>query len=260
MLAGTAGMLIIVSTFIFFAYLYQKKLNKKELEMREIEELLKSEELKSAYALLEGKDNERLRIANDLHDRMGGQLSTIKIYLDLLAETSLSEKQQEWWGKLNDSTENAIEEIRSIAHDLGNSTLDYYGFQSAIEQLCTVINESKKMNVLLNVSMLDELTPKLAREMYQVIQELMTNALRHADATNVHLDITVVKEEFTLIFEDNGRGFNTDEHSEGLGLKSIQLRVERNGGQITIDSQPTRGTTFIIDIPLNNEQNQTTYS
>lgn len=253
-------MFIIVSTFIFFAYLYQKKLTKKDREVREIEELLKSEELKSAYALLEGKDNERLRIANDLHDRMGGQLSTVKIYLDLLSETAPTEKQQALLEKLHHFTDTSIQEIRTIAHDLSNSMLDFQGFQKAIEQLCAVINESKKLQVSSHISLMDDVPLKVGREMYRVIQELMTNTLRHAAASKVNIDITVDKEEFTLIFEDNGRGFVFHDNTEGLGLKSVRLRIERNGGRLSIESTPNRGATFIVEIPLKDEQNESTHS
>lgn len=244
-----------ISALILFAYLYQKRLNRKSEEIREIESLLKTEELKSAYATIEGQDRERERIADDLHDRMGGQLSTMKIYLDLLEQTELTEKQSELLGSLQKSAEHSITEIRSIAHDLNSSMLKVNGLPKAVEQLCQVIDLSKKVNVNSHVSVLHDLEGKLARDVYQMIQELITNTLKHSEASNLRLELTSVEDEVNLIFEDDGIGFNMSEETDGMGLTSIRTRVERYGGKLTIDSRKNQGATFIIEIPLTNEEN-----
>lgn len=250
---GTIGIFLIVSTFILFAYLYQKKLFSKEKENQEIQELLKSEELKSAYALLEGQDIERERVANDLHDRMGGQLSTVKIYLDLLEESELTDRQKDLVEKLQVSAQFSIDEVRAIAHDMNNSALNYYGFQKAVEQLCSVLNETKNIQIMFHISISSEIPSKIARDVYQVIQELITNVLKHARASEIRLEITCIEDEMNVIFEDNGSGFELSEDHFGLGLKSIQLRVERYQGSFTVDSKQGQGSTFIIEIPLNHE-------
>lgn len=250
---GTIGIFLIVSTFIFFAYQYQKKLFLKEKENQKIQSLLKSEELKSAYALLEGQDAERQRVANDLHDRMGGQLSTIKIYLDLLESSELSEKQKGLVDKLQVSAQFAIDEVRAIAHDMNNSALNYYGFQKAVEQLCSALNETKNIQIQSHISISREIPTNSARDVYQVIQELVTNTLKHANASEIRLEITVSHDEMNVIFEDNGNGFDPRQEHVGIGLNSIQLRVEKYQGIFTVDSQHDRGSTFIIEIPLNDE-------
>lgn len=250
LLIGTSGMLLMMMTIIVFSYLYQKKLNKKGKEFQEIQSLLKSEELKSAYALLEGQDVERERLANDLHDRLGGQLSTVKIYLDLLEQSPLNEKQKELLEKLQLSAQFSIDEVRAIAHDLNHSALHYFGFKKAVEQLCVALNESKNIRLDSHITVDTEIPSSIARDVYQVIQELFTNTLRHANATEVHLEITAMDDEINVIFEDDGDGFDTSESHFGLGLKSIQLRVERYQGNLTIDAKRGRGSTFIIEVPL----------
>ncbi|MDG1332300.1 MAG: ATP-binding protein [Crocinitomicaceae bacterium] len=253
LLIGTAGMLLMLIAFMTFAYRNQKQLMKKEVKVREINELLKSEELKSAYALLEGQDNERQRISNDLHDRMGGQLATIKIYLDLLNETQLSDDQQKLLNNILESTSSSIDEVRAIAHDLNSSTLKYYGLQKAIEHLSEAINASKKTHVTYHFSINHDLESRFMRDVYHIIQELMTNSLKHAGATKIHIELTSLKDELNLIFEDNGIGFTHSDQHEGIGLKSIGLRVERYQGTLTIDSTPTRGSSFIVEIPISHE-------
>lgn len=248
---GTVVMFMMVSALFGFAFLYQRKLVKRQSEISEVKTLLQSEELKSAYALLEGQDAERERISHDLHDRMGGQLSTIKIYLDLLEETSLSAKQTELLEKLQASTSFAIDEIRAIAHDLNSSVLKFYGFQKAIEQLCKAINESKNVQIQSHMSILMEPDGKLSRDVYHVVQELITNTLKHANASEIRLEINSDDEEINLIYEENGIGFDVNQLTDGLGLQSMRLRIERYSGTLTVDSKIGVGSTFIIEIPMN---------
>jgi two-component system NarL family sensor kinase len=252
-LVGGAAMIFLITSMFAFAYLYQKKINRKSNEITEIQELLKTEELKSAYALLEGQDKERQRVANDLHDRMGGQLSTVKIYLDLLEKTELTTKQQELLEKLQHSTKITIEEVRAIAHDLNNSTLNYYGLQKAIEHLCTVISESKKLNVAHHLDLQVESSTSFKRDIYQIIQELITNTLRHAEAKNVRIELNILKDGTNLIYEDDGVGFNPETVVQGIGLRSIEMRAERYDGTLIIDGKKGRGASFIIEIPEQHE-------
>lgn len=253
LLIGTSGMLLMMMGIIVFIYLYQKRINKKSTDFRKIQGLLKTEELNSAYALLEGQDSERERVANDLHDRMGGQLSTVKIYLDLLEESELTNRQKDLVEKLQISAQFSIDEVRAIAHDMNNSALNYYGFQKAVEQLCSALTETKNVQIQSHISISSEIPSKIARDIYQVIQELITNVLKHASASKIRLEITGVEDEVNVIFEDNGGGFEPSEDHFGLGLKSIQLRVERYQGSFTVDSKQGQGSTFIIEIPLNHE-------
>ncbi len=248
-LLGTFAMTFMITVMFAFAYLYQKKINRKRIELTQIEELLRSEELKSAYALLEGQDKERQRVANDLHDRMGGQLSTLKIFLDLLEGTNLDTKQKELITKLQSSAQTSIEEVRSIAHDMSNSTLNYFGLQKAIEHLCEVISESKKINVTQHIEINVELSTELMRDLYQIIQELITNTLRHAQASKIHLELNALRDGINLIYEDNGTGFDSSAPYKGIGVRSLNMRTERYNGTVIIDSKLGKGTTFIIEIP-----------
>lgn len=246
-------MIFLITSMFAFAYLYQKKINRKSNEVAEIQELLKTEELKSAYALIEGQDKERQRVANDLHDRMGGQLSTVKIYLDLLDNTELTPKQEELLAKLQHSAKSSINEVRAIAHDLNNSSLSYYGLQKAIEHLCQIISESKRLNVTCHLDMQIELSTALKRDIYQIIQELITNTLRHAEAKSVRIELNALKEGTNLIYEDDGNGFNPETVVHGIGLRSIEMRAERYSGSFIVDGKKGRGASFIIEIPEQNE-------
>lgn len=254
MLIGTSVMFLVVATLVFFAYQYQRKLIKERSETQEIQELLKSEELKSAYALLEGQDKERERIAQDLHDRMGGQLSTINMYLDLLEKEQLNPKQQELVLKVKKATDSTIEEVRNTAHDLSNSTLNYYGLSKAIEHLCVVLRDSKKIAVQFHSSVQQDIPSLIARDIYNVIQELITNTIRHAEAQEIRIELTSIEDEVNLIYEDNGKGFDSNAKKSGIGTKNIKLRVQKHNGNVVVESNERIGTSYIIEIPLNYER------
>lgn len=251
LLIGTSVMFLVISALILFVYFYQKRLIKQTEEKQKLEELLKSEELKSAYALIEGQDKERKRIAQDLHDRMGGQLSTIKIYLDLLSDTSLSSKQKELLLKLHGATDTSIHETRSIAHDLNSSSLTIYGLSKAMEHLCQAINDSKQLEVSLFTSINTEIPKQIARDVYHVLQEMITNTLKHAEAKKIRVDITAVEEELNMIYQDDGKGFELSQvENKGMGLEGMKLRTQKYQGNLTIESEKNLGSTFIIEIPL----------
>lgn len=249
LLIGTTVMFLTVGTLIIFAYFYQKKLNKKNSKNKELEDLLKREELKSAYALIEGQDIERERVAQDLHDRLGGHLSTIQIYLDLLMNTELSKEQQKHLTALNHASTTSIQEVRSIAHALSSSSLILHGLEKGIEHLCQVVNDSKRIEAKSFISIIVEIHKELAMDIYQIIQELITNTLKHANASLIRIDLTAIQGEVNLIYQDNGKGFDINQLSNGIGLNGLKLRVEKHQGNINIETKKGEGVTFILEIP-----------
>jgi signal transduction histidine kinase len=244
-------MVIVVSSLLIFVYFYQRKMQRRRHELREIEKLLKTEELHAAYALIEGQDKERERIAHDLHDRLGGQLSTVQIYLDLFEQTSLTAEQQQQLATLQREIKVSIEEVRAIAHDLGNSALTYYGLGKALEHLCQVVNNSKKIRTECYITLESSISQELAKDVYQIIQELITNTLRYARASHIRLEVTGIQDELTIIYEDDGVGFDPEQLAFGMGLKSIRTRCRKHNGNFVVES--LKGATFIIEIPLNGE-------
>lgn len=249
---GTTAMTVVVISLILFTVLYQRKMQRRRNEIREIEKLLKAEELNVAYALLEGQDKEKERIAQDLHDRLGGQLSTVQIYLDLLEKSTLTAEQLKLLTVLQREMKTSIYEVRAIAHNLGNPTLNYYGLNKALEHLSQVIQNSKKIQVNDFITINTNLSQELAKDVYQIIQELITNTLRYAFASEIRFEVTAIQNELTIIYEDNGVGFNPTISSLGMGLTGIKTRCQKHHGTFHMESS-NKGATFIIEIPLNNE-------
>ncbi|WP_259067802.1 sensor histidine kinase [Mucilaginibacter sp. X4EP1] len=245
---GTSAMVLMMLVIIVFVYLFQRKLAVKARAYRDIEKLMQQQELQSAYALIEGQEQERTRIAAELHDNIGGLLATLKIYSDLMLVKSEIADIQRLNNKINSISESLSEEVRKLSHQLDLRTLSGFGFRVAVEQLCEAINESGKVAVIAVIDIQKTINENIALNLYRIIQELFTNTLKHAMASQTRIEINLILNEITLIYEDNGKGFNTDGIGfDGMGLKNIGSRVNIINGKLTIDSS-NRGTTFIIEL------------
>lgn len=247
---GTFGMLFLASTIIVFIYLYQRKLIKKKIAFEEIENLLKQQELKSAYALLEGQDIERKRIADELHDNLGSILVTLTMYADTALSAKDQNKKNELMARIRDIGMQASEETRKLSHRLDSATFSHFGLKTALKDLFQTINDTGAITVNGGISFDNEIENEVALNLYRIIQELLNNTMKHARATSITIDLSKIKEEYiSLIYEDNGIGFDTQKISAGMGLKNIRTRVENMSGDISIESN-AKGVSFIIEIPL----------
>lgn len=247
---GTAAMLVMFVAIIWFAFVFQRKLIRKERAYRDIEKLLQKQEIKSAYLIIEGQEQERKRIAADIHDNVGNLLATLKIYSDLVLKKERDAETKRLNQKINDIADSVTAEIRKISHSLDSSVVDNFGFKAAIEQLAEAIQNSGKIEFTIHSDISGALTGDTSVHLYRIIQELITNTLKHAQATRARLEVSQVNGELNIIFEDNGIGFNIETvKTHGLGLQSIRSRINHLQGEMKIQST-TSGSVFIIDLPL----------
>ena len=194
----------------------------------------------------ETEQTERSRIARDLHDSIGQKLSVVKMQLSVKnADISLA-------SNLLDET---IQDVRSVSHNLLPVDLEK-GLVIAIEEMVEQINYTSKITKIeLNISQ-NLKTVSFSKQTtlysYRIIQEIINNALKYAQAKNVHISMDCIKNELLLNLTDNGIGFNTEliNENEGIGLKNIKTRVEQLKGTIDIQSSNNKGTTFNIKIPV----------
>ena len=248
---GTSGMLLLTTAIILFIYLYQRKLIKRKLEYQKIEDLLKKQELQSAYVLIEGQETERKRIAQDLHDSLGSMLVTLNMYADTLLNKQTLKEVKQLAGKISDITTQATEETRRISHNLDTGMLTHFGLGAAINDLVNAITEASAIAMVCHIHLPDRVNKEISTNLYRIIQELINNTLKHAHATKIHLEISQISYEYiSLIYEDNGVGFDTTTKAKGMGLSNITSRIDTTGGTIQIDSKIDKGSSFIIEIPL----------
>lgn len=249
LILGTSAMLVMSMAIISFAFVFQRKLLKKQKEYSDIETLLKQQELKSAYQLIEGQDEERKRIAADVHDNIGSLLATLKIYSDLASNKTKDPEVAKLNEKVSDLIDKVITEIRKISHSLDSGTLLQFGLEAAVGQLCEAIRNSGKVKIDSIIDITQGVSQDFSLQTYRIIQELFTNTLKHAGASTVRLELTQTDGMLTLIYEDDGVGFDVHQvYQNSLGLKTIQSRAQKMSAEVKIESGNS-GSTFIFEIP-----------
>lgn len=205
-------------------------------------------ELKSLRAMIEGQEGERTRIARDLHDGLGIQLSRIKLFVEAHQEQLPASVKN----PLNQFLDEACTETRLISNDLRPYTLSTFGLIPALEDLVQKLNLVNETNLVLehygDVLMLgDEASVML----YRVVQELLNNALKHAHAHKITVQLMTNTETVLISVDDDGQGIHSCETvSLGNGIANIKSRITYLGGQVMWQSEPGKGTSVMISLPM----------
>ncbi len=195
-------------------------------------------------------ENERKRIADDLHDELGPLLSAIKLQINHLepvdeTETAVLEKSSE-------QIDSIIQRFREISYDLLPNTLVRKGLIKATEEFISKLKPLHPLDISFSYADFT-LLPEREINLYRILQEIIHNTVKHARATSLSISIQKNNKTLLLKTKDDGIGFNYSEKTQiasGLGLLSIHSRVELLGGQLLVTSQPGSGTIFEIEMPL----------
>ncbi|UOB19363.1 sensor histidine kinase [Abyssalbus ytuae] len=257
------GSLVVLAIIGLISVLSVKNLKKKkkiieiekQLQSQQIEQLLKEQELLGIDAMIEGQEKERKRIAMDLHDNLGSILATLKLHFQNLKvkKDRLRDQEDNLLKKTDDLIEEAYQKVRSIAHAKNAGVKASEGLVPAIQNFASKVSVANKLVIeVIDDGMEERLDNSLEISLFRITQELITNVIRHAQATEATIHLTHHEDSLNLMVEDNGVGFEPAKikPKEGMGLHSIQRRIEHIGGEVNIESVPGKGTTVIIDIPL----------
>jgi two-component system NarL family sensor kinase len=216
-------------------------------------EIIKQQDF-STKAVLDAEEKERKRIAGDLHDGVGQLFSVVRMNLSGLLERAKlgNESDKILAEKTLALVDESCKEVRSISHQMMPNVLLKSGLADAIKNFIDKIDKETLKIHLQTFGLKNRLESNVETVLYRVIQETVNNVIKHAEATE--LDIQLVKEDesITATIEDNGKGFNTLQLKglEGLGLKNIRTRVEYLKGTVDFDSSIGRGTVVSVWIPL----------
>ena len=229
-------LLVLVVSIVLIAFLVLYLRNTKKnaaIKLRFQEERLAS--------IIEGQEQERARIAKELHDGIVQDLTVLKM------EMSNLNQESESINKLDKITK----EVRELSYQMMPVTLREMGLISAIEEL---LHRSLSKNgiafELEHFNYQERLSDKIEVSVYRICQELLNNVLKHAGASRVSVMIRKSETQLTFIFEDNGKGFDTETSKKGIGLESLNSRIAFLNGNLEIDSSKQKGTTAFIRIPL----------
>ena len=234
--------LLMSAVVIVFFYFSRKKIIEKELEKKDLEINHQKELLRSVIIT---QEDERKRIAQDLHDDISSKLNVVSLNTHLLKTPNLSEDELvEITNNITNLTQKALENSRRIAHDLLPPVLEKFGLHAGIEELILEVSTSKiiKINYTNNL-VFDNHQTENHLHIFRILQELINNSLRHGKATEISILFDNLNTINTCIYNDNGLGFNysKDKNQKGLGMKNIESRVNFFNGKLFIKSEINKG-------------------
>ena len=236
-------------------FLYRNHQNKQKVKLQEtIIELNR----RKSNAALEAEIRERKRIGRELHDSLGYLLSLAGLNASVLQKRNdINEiKKSELIAALMESINEAFDEVRNISHNLAPSLLSEQGIKGALKNIADKVNQSGKIKMSFDTFGLQQhLDDLIENILYRTIQEIVNNTIKHADASELFVQIAKDSHQITLISEDNGRGFDVEklEDEASFGLAHIRSWIENLNGSMHIDSKINRGTIVSIMIPINIE-------
>jgi len=241
--------LIIVMLLILLRMRNSNQRKKHEIEKQEMLSKLKEEELKSVIKILESKENTKQKIAHELHDRLGVMLATIKLYVESEKNKSENETSRNNLAKGLDLLQMSIDEVRAISRELSSPTLEKFGLNSAVNELVKSINQTKNLYISYEFSEDIKFDSQTKINVYRIIQELFSNAIRHSKADSIQLKLEAKGKNIILNYSDNGIGFSESEAQQGVGWKSIYSRINQLKG--TVRFEPSgKGTNILFELPV----------
>lgn len=229
----------------------QSELNKKqeEISKQKISSLIKDQELKLIRASIEGQDKERKRIAQELHDSIGGNLAAIKLQLNNTVVNGTKKSLK----IINSQLDDTYEQVRNLSHTLVPKKFSKNNFCDVLEEYFNNIGGATNLQTTFVVyprTEMDHIDETVQMEIFKIIQELITNTIKHAKASSVELQLNLVENSINILFEDNGIGFDTKNNYSGIGFENIKSRLKNISGTFHIDSRIHRGTIIDIEIPI----------
>ncbi|WP_407428225.1 sensor histidine kinase [Arcticibacter sp.] len=250
---------------------YRTQKSKKRLLVQK--ELLLQEELKNHRqeskinlynAMLQGEERERSRLARDLHDGLGGMLASVKMKLSAVTDKmGLQQVDAIAIGDLQtiiNQLDRSVNELRRVSHNLMPDSLLYRGLEDALKDLCKSMAQSDIAIDFQSARLKGNYSHPFLMSVYRIVQELLTNALKHSEADQIWVQCSEEDDILYLSVEDNGKGFkqSTENVSHtGIGLSNIRNRIALLNGHFEIDTYPGKGSSFHLQLPMYGQQGVT---
>lgn len=244
--------LLLLAAFLLYHNLRSKhRLLKKteQLQEQQITRLEKEHQLIAAQSVMKGQEEERSRLAKDLHDGVGGLLSGVKLSLsNMKGNVFVSEQNANSINTIIGQLDNSINELRRVSHNMMPEALIKYGLKEAIENYCESIDQSGTLEVRLQTYGLENRMPQDTEIiLYRIIQELLNNVIKHAEAKQALVQLMREVDKFSLTVEDDGKGFDINNQPSGAGLQNIKARAGYLHGIVDIRTKPREGTSITIE-------------
>ncbi len=244
---GIAGGALLLLTLAFFMVRQRLAVNKRKLAEQQVKQLEQEKQLVATQAILEGETAERTRLARDLHDGLGGMLSAVKLNIpEMKSGSTLDAEDVEQFNKAMGMLDESIGELRRVAHHMMPDSLVRYGLKPSISAFC-----DEFPTVHFHYFGQDErIDSRLEVVMYRVVHELVNNALKHAAASQINVQLVFETDRISLTVQDNGKGFDTSVVTKGIGLENIRNRVDSFNGKFFLYSSEEKGTEASVEFQL----------
>jgi signal transduction histidine kinase len=253
---STFNYILIVSAVTLLVILllsYRNYKQKQKLQQLRINELETEKQLTATEAVLKGEEQERTRLAKDLHDGLGGLLSGVKFSLSNMKDNLIiTPDNMAVFERSLDMLDTSIRELRRVAHNMMPEMLTKFGLDEALKEYCNTINATNLLRIKYqSIGMGTRIEKSAEIIIYRIIQELLNNIMKHAGATEAMVQLIKDEGRFSIMVEDNGKGFDIQllKDNKGAGLTSIQSRVDYLKGQLDIHSEQDKGT--LVNIEFN---------
>ena len=228
------------------------EIRKEMAEKERLSTVIEAQKDAHLKALVQTQDDERKRIASDLHDSLGSMLSTVKLRFNGL-QTDFEAKIPEKVSRFNDTItmlDEAIRELRQISHNMLPVSLSRFGLKAALEIFVEQVNASRQLETKLQILGLERrLSEEMEVAVYRICQELVQNVIKHSGATSLWIQVIDHKDSLNIIVEDNGMGMQKD-ITRGFGFSTIQSKVNLFKGSFGIESQPGKGSMVLVDLAI----------
>jgi len=201
--------------------------------------------------VVDAQELERRRLSRELHDETGQALTSILLGLRSLEDTLEGKESREATARLRELVVATLQDVRRLAVELRPSALDDFGLVSALENLVSTFGEQTGIEIDFGAALGDERLPsEVETALYRIVQESLTNVVKHAQARHVSIALTKAEGSVKAVVEDDGQGFDPERADGGFGLVGMQERLALLGGRLRVESSPESGTTIAAEVPL----------
>lgn len=245
-----SGLLIAILLAYFFIYRSRNLLQLRNIEM---DNLMKTQEIKMMDARVAGSDAERQKIAQEIHDSLSVNLNLVNLFVSRLDpdRLQLNDAEKAVFDRTSETIHTAMTELKRITNEMDGIAVSELGLKNTLEKTLHAISQSSDIVTHLDTDGLDRLSAEQSMNIFRIVQVLISNTLRHADAKIINISFAITGGRFlSMLYEDNGKGFEFTKINKGLGMVSIERRISKLNATFDIETSLRKGFRFRAEIPL----------
>lgn len=249
-LATLVTFLMVVS----FILIYIRNQNKILQQRQQMQQAALAHQKELLQVVIESQEEERIRIGRDLHDDVGAAISSLRLIIEMFKPVAVDDHYSQFIKSSKGIIDKMMTDVRHISHNLSPTALTYYGLAFAIDEQCTIINQSGKLKITYSNNaqlLLDKLSLPVATAFYRVLEELLNNTIKHAHANAATLNFKADGAMLIVEYADNGVGMDDKSVKKGIGLNNIESRLSVINADYEITTSVGAGFNIKINYTLN---------